>query len=208
MPNMPLRRVMTIARRRDGALVIHNGIALEEASMARIEALGQPTYLVVPNGYHRIDAAAYKLRYPQIRVVCPAGARRKVATVVEVDLDYHAWPDDLDVTLRHAKGVGEAEGVMLVHHGDGASLVVNDLIFNMPHVPGFTGWVLRHVTKSSGGPRVSRVSRWFLVKDRQAFAEDLRALAETPGLRRVIVSHHACIDDAPAGVLRGVAASL
>lgn len=208
LPNMPLRRVMTIARRRDGGLVIHNGIALEDDAMARIERLGEPRLLIVPNGYHRMDAPAYRRRYPGLRVVCPAGARKKVAAVVDVDLDYGAWPADPDVTVRHLAGVREAEGAMIVRHGEGATVVLNDLVFDMPHVPGFTGWVLHHVTHSSGGPRISRIARMLVIRDRAAVAEELRALADTPGLRRVIVSHHRCIVDAPADVLRSLAASL
>jgi hypothetical protein len=206
---MPLRRVMTIARRRDGTLVVHNAIALDDDAMRRIEALGEPAILVVPNGYHRLDAPAFKERYPAVRVVCPAGARERVVAVVAVDATYDDAPADPDVVLRHVEGTRHAEGVMIVRHGDGScSAVLNDLVFNMPHLPGFTGWVFRHVTVSSGGPRVSRVARLFLVADKLAFADDLRVLAALPGLRRVIVSHHEVIDRDPAAVLREVAASV
>ena len=34
--------------------------------------------LVVPGGFHRLDAKIYKARYPQVKVLCPAGARQKV----------------------------------------------------------------------------------------------------------------------------------
>lgn len=208
LPGMPLRRVMTVARRSDGKLVIHNAIALEPAPMAALEATGEPAFLVVPNGYHRLDAPAFRRRYPSIRVVCPAGARKRVEAVVPVDLDYDQYPADPDVTVRHVAGTKDAEGVMIVRHGERSTVVLNDLLFNMPHVPGFTGWVFKHVTQSSGGPRVSRVARWFLVADRQAFADDLRRLADTPGLCRVIVSHHQVITDEPAAVLRRVAATI
>jgi hypothetical protein len=208
LEGMPLRRVMTVARRSDGKLVIHNGIALEDAAMREIEGFGELAYLVVPNGFHRLDAPAFKRRYPGIQVVCPAGARKRVEAVVAVDLTYDAMPTDVDVSIRHAAGTKNAEGVMIVRHGDATSVVLNDLVFNMPHVAGFTGWVFKHITASSGGPKVSRVARWFLVGDHQAFADDLRALADLAGLRRVIVSHHQVIDRDPAGVLRQVADTL
>jgi hypothetical protein len=209
LEGMPLRRVMTIARRSDGKLVLHNGIALEDDAMRRLEALGEPAILIVPNGFHRLDAPAFKQRYPALQVVCPAGARKRVEAVVAVDRTYDDAPADADVAVRHIEGTRRAEGVMIVRHGATASSVVlNDLVFNMPHIPGFIGWVLRHVTASSGGPRVSRIARLFLVADKQAFADDLRTLAALPGLRRVIVSHHEVIDHEPARVLREVAATL
>ena len=208
LPGMPLRRVMTVARRTDGALVIHNGIALDDASMRVIEAAGEPALLVVPNGYHRLDAPAYKKRYPKIQVVCPKAVTKRVADHVPVDHTYDTVPNDPDVTVRHVGGVKDAEGVMIVRHGDASSIVLNDLVFNMPHLPGFTGWVLRWVTGSSGGPKVTRLGRWILVRDKRAFADDLRQLAATPGLRRVIVSHHETIAIDAAATLRTIAASI
>src|SRR5258706_9731519 len=70
-------RVMTIVKLASGGLVIHNGIALEEDAMKEIEAFGTPEVLIVPNGFHRLDAKVYKDRYPKLKVLCPAGATKK-----------------------------------------------------------------------------------------------------------------------------------
>lgn len=210
LPNMPLKRVMTVARRRDGRLVVHNAIALEEPAMREIEAWGTPAFLVVPNGWHRLDAPAFKARYPQITVLCPRGARKKVAEVVAVDGTYDDFPrDDDSVTLEHVPGVRDVEGVMTVRSSDGATtLVFNDLLFNMPHLPGVQGLVLRYVTASSGGPRIARIARIAMVRDKAAVRGALERLADTPGLARVIVSHHETIAADPARALRAVAATL
>ena len=56
-------RVMTIVKLASGGLVIHNAIALEEDQMKEIEAFGDPEILIVPNGFHRLDAKVYKQRY-------------------------------------------------------------------------------------------------------------------------------------------------
>jgi hypothetical protein len=205
LPSMSMRRVMTLVRMRDGRLVIHSAIALEDELMREIEAFGTPTFLVVPSGYHRMDAPAFKARYPDLRVVCPAAAREPVEKAVPVDLTYDGFPEDPDVVLRHVSGVGEREGVMLVRHEGGCTLVFNDLIFNMPHQGGFRGFVYKHLTQSSGGPRISRLARMFIIRDRAALAADLRALSETPDIRRIIVAHHEIIDGDPAAVLRGLA---
>jgi hypothetical protein len=205
LPGMSMRRVMTLARMSDGRLVIHNGVALEDGLMREIEAFGPPSFLVVPSGYHRMDALAFKARYPELAVVCPAGARAPVEKVVPVDLTYDQFPGDAQVGLRHVAGLGDREGVMTVRHGDRATLVFNDLIFNMPHRGGFTGFVLEHLTQSSGGPRISRISRMFIVRDRSALQADLRTLAQTAGLHRIVVAHHEVIDDDPAAVLERLA---
>jgi hypothetical protein len=208
LPNMDLMRVMTLAKRQDGKVVIHNAIALDDDEMKRIEAWGEPAFLVVPNGYHRLDAPAFSKRYPDAKVVCPAGARKKVEEVVKVDLTYEEWPSDDAVQIETLDGTGEQEGVMIIRSEDGATLVFNDAIFNAPHGKGLTGFIFKHVTQSTGGPRVSRVFRWFVMKDRGPFRAHLERLAKTSDLRRIIVSHYRTIDEDAAETLRGVAAAL
>jgi hypothetical protein len=105
-------------------------------------------------------------------------------------------------------GTRQREGVMIVHGSDGTSLVVNDLVFNMPHVAGFTGFILRRVTGSTGGPRIPRLTRMFVIADKAAVRAHLERLAALPGLSRIVVSHHATIDADPAGTLRRIAATL
>ncbi len=208
LPRMEMKRVMTVARRADGKVVIHNAIALAEPEMERIEALGEVAFLVVPNGYHRLDARIFKDRYPAAKVVCPAAAVSRVERVVPVDLTYDDFPEDADVVVRHVDGTRRREGVMIVRHGETATIVFNDLIFNMPHLHGFTGFVLRRLTGSTGGPKVTRIARLFLVDDNPAVAGDLRRLADTPGLSRIIVSHQDVIATDPAGILRRLADGL
>jgi hypothetical protein len=104
--------------------------------------------------------------------------------------------------------MGGKEGLLRLREDEGTTLIFNDAIFNMPHLTGVEGWMLKNVTKSTGGPRLTRVARLFLLSDARAFAEQLTQLAETPQLRRVIVSHHQMITEAPAEALRAVAATV
>jgi hypothetical protein len=208
LPRMALRRVMTLIRTEDGRVIVHNAVCLEEAQMERIERWGCPALLLVPSAHHRTDVAAFKARYPTLSVYCPRGALRKVTEVAAVDGDFDGLPSLERVSASHLDGTADREGVVQVRHDAGVSLVLNDAVFNMPHVAGVVGLLLRHVTGSTGGPRVSRIARWLLVDDRQRFADQLRRLADTPELKRVIVSHHLTIDRDPATVLRQVAESV
>ena len=78
-------RVMTIDKLATGGLVVHNAVALEAEQMAEIDAFGKVEVLLVPNGFHRLDARVFKDRYPDARVLCPGSARKKVAQIVTVD---------------------------------------------------------------------------------------------------------------------------
>lgn len=208
VPGMGLKRVMSIIKRGDGRLVVHNAIALEPAAMAEIDAFGEVGFLIVPNGYHRIDAPRFAQRYPNAKVLCPPGATKSVAKKVRVDGSYESLPSDPNVRYATLAGMGDLEGHVVVKSESGNTVIFNDAVFNMPHRGGFEGMVFKHVTQSTGGPKITRVARFFLLKDGPAFAAELRRLADTPELRRVIVSHHEMITDAPADTLREVAQTL
>jgi hypothetical protein len=203
-----MRRVMSIGKRADGTLVIHNGIALGDAEMAEIDAWGKVGFVLVPNGYHRLDAKVFADRYPDAKVLCPTGARKRVEQVVPVAGTYEDYPADAHVELFTFEGTKAREGGMIVRTERDTSLVLNDAVFNMPHGTGFTGFIFRRVTDSTGGPRVSRVMKWFVVADKPAFRAHLERLAALPDLRRIVVSHHLTIADDPAGTLSRVAAAV
>lgn len=208
VPGTSLRRVMVVAKMSDGGLVVHNAIALTEYLMREIEDWGEVRYIVVPNAYHRLDCTRFKRRYPDAKLVCPKAAVKRVGEMAPVDLTFDQFQSDETVVLRHLDGTKEGEGVMIVKHGDSSSLVFNDLIFNMPHVPGVIGWAMRYVTKSTGGPIISRIARLLVIKDKAAVKRELDDLAAMPGLSRIVVSHHGVIVDEPGAVLKRLAATL
>lgn len=189
LPGMSLKRVMTIVRLRDGRLVIHNAIALEDGAMKEMEAWGTPAFLIVPNGGHRLDAPAFKRRYPALRVFTPSGSRKKVAEVVAVDGTYEDFPQNETVRFETLGGMGEVEGAMIVRSSDGVTVVLNDAVFNMDRKKDPLGFLFTTVLGSAPGPRVSRLAKLVLVKDKNAFRSELERLSATPELTRLIVAH-------------------
>ncbi len=206
VPGIPMKRVMTVARLAGGGLVIHSAIALNETEMAKLDALGPVTFISVPNGYHRLDAAGYAARYPKARVVAPAGSKKRVAEVVAPVGDISELSDP-DVTLTTVAGTRDVEALLVIKSGAKLSLAYTDTVFNMPHRKGLPGFVLKHVTESSGGPKVTRIARYFLIKDKRAFAAQLEELASQAPVR-IIVAHHEMITNDPAATLRKIAASV
>lgn len=188
IPKMALRRVSSFARLGDGGLVLHNAMALDEPSLRRLMAWGTPKILLVPNAFHRLDARIVKDRFPDLRVLCPAAARKKVEEVVAVDGTYEDFPADERVKLHYLDGLAKREGVLEVKSDDGTTLVFNDVVFNQPHMPGIEGLAFR-LMGSSGGPKVTFIARTFLAKDRKALRAHLERLAAIPDLRRIVVMH-------------------
>jgi len=204
IPMMSLKRTMLVVRMSGGQLLIHNGIALGEAQMAEIERFGTPTYLIVPNGGHRLDAPAYKKRYPALRVFAPKGSRERVAQVVAVDGAYEDFPNDDVVRCETLHGVGESEGALIVNSLDGVSVVLNDCMFNMDRKRDPLGFLFTTLLGSAPGPRVSRLAKLAFIKDKPALRADFERYATLPNLTRVIVAHEkvASGPDARAALLQ------
>jgi hypothetical protein len=209
LPRISLKRVMTIARLADGRLVIHNGIALEETAMRDVEGWGTPAFLIVPNAFHRQDAAAFKRRYPSLRVFAPRGSRRKIEPVIAVDGVLEDFPADDTVRFEPLHGVADAEAAMLVRSADGTTLVLTDAMFNMDRKRDVLGFLFTTILGSAPGPRVSRLAKLLLVKDGQALRRDFERYAELPDLQRLIVAHeNVATGDEARAALRTAAAYL
>jgi hypothetical protein len=208
LPGMALRRRMTAVKLADGRVVIHGAACLEEPAMRELEAWGEPGVLIVPNPFHRLDAHAWKARYPGITVLCAKDADAAVRQVVAVDGHFDAFPADPKVSLTPLRGMNRRvpEAVLSAEAGDGrAALVFNDALFNHPHMPGFMGWVVKTLG-STGGPRITSLISLVGVSDRKALAEHYRSLAATPGLAFAVPGHGAVIDGDVKATLTQVAA--
>jgi|LNFM01.1.fsa_nt_gb hypothetical protein len=206
-PQIPLERRMTLIKRDDGRVVVHSAIALDDDSMREIEAWGEPAEIIVPNGWHRLDAHAYSQRYPKARVYCPRVARERVEAQVRV----HGTLDDLrrDETLSviEVEGLSNGEVVFAARDERGCALVFTDLLFNHTHVGGAQGTMMR-LLGSTGGPRVTRVARLAMVSEGYLVAKSLVELANRRGLYAAIPGHGSVIATNAAQTLAVVATKL
>jgi hypothetical protein len=203
MPGGNQRR-MTVARRADGKLVIHNAIALDDAEMKELETLGEPAYLIVPNAFHRMDSVIYKQRYPKLNVLAPANARKKVAQVVEVAGHLDEMPKDDAVEVFHLRGMKQNEGGLRVKSAGGAAVVFNDTVLNMEPTGGLGGFAMG----PTGTLSVPRFMRWVMMKNGAELKEHLNELAGSPGLSHVVPGHGDVISTDASARLQQAAARL
>jgi hypothetical protein len=207
MPVGDFPRRMTVVRLHDCRLVVYSAIALDELEMQALEAFGEPSYLVVPNDIHRMDAKIWKDRYPQLRVVAPAGVKKQVEEIVPVDDTAPSFGDP-QVQFVTVPGTQEREAALLVRTWSGTTLVVNDLIWNLDDRSGFGGWLFHVLGFTGQEPRIPALVELRGVKDKNALRDQLERWARIPGLNRIIVSHGKIVSrDAPA-VLDRLAESL
>jgi hypothetical protein len=207
MPLGNLPRRMTVVRLSDSRLVIWSAIALDANGMATLDAFGRPAFLIVPNDHHRLDAKAWKDRYPQMQVVAPKGSRPKVEKLVPVDT---TAPDfgDPRVQFVPVGGTRDREAALVARTPNGTTLVLNDLVGNIRDASGIGGWLLRLAGFAGEEAQIPRVVKLNLVKDANALSAQLLQWAEMKSLKQILVSHGEPIEANPQQTLRDLAASL
>jgi hypothetical protein len=208
MPLGKFPRRMTAVGLSGGRSAIFSAIALDEPGMREIEKLGAPSFLIVPNGFHRTDAFSWKRRYPDIRVVCPPGARKRVEDAVPVDSTANILADDCSEFVIVA-GTGAAESALMVRRNGAATLVLNDVLANVRHPPGPGAKIMARLFGFGvKRPQVPREVKWLFLDDKRALANQFRGWAAKPNLRRIIVSHGDIIATDPVAILLDAASSL
>jgi hypothetical protein len=207
MPLAEFPRRMTVVRLDDGRLVIFSAIALDEPEMQQLEAYGEPAFLIVPNDLHRIDAKVWKDRYPELIVVAPPGSRDKVSQVVSVDSDSVDFRDP-SVRYLNVLGTEGSEAALIVRRRSGTTLIVNDLIWNLPDQPGLGGWLFHAMGLSGARPIIPFVVKLHSIRDRAAVRHQLQEWSRLNGLHRIIVSHGDIIGSEAPIVLRELANGL
>ena len=206
----PLKRNMTIVRLADGTLLLHSVIAMNDAGMAKLDALGKPSIMIVPHGGHRLDAPFYKARYPEIRVVAPAAVRAKVEEVVKVDATAEEALPPLGVKLHGIAGFKHGELGYEVETAGGKLLIVSDVLANDDNAaPGLGGWLM---AKLGGGIKgrlgVPRMMRIMMLKDKAAARASIDKLSQISDVRTVTVAHGRSLTAACTEALKEAAASV
>lgn len=190
LPGMTLKRTMTVVRLSTGELLLHSVIALSEPTMRELLALGDVAYAVMPNAGHRLDAPAYRARFPRLRFFTPAGGIDDARVAVPDVEPIGAMPPDPAARFETLDGIkNAAEAAMIVRSSDGTTVVLCDTVHHMDPKRDLVGWVMTTMMGSVGPAHVSRAVKHWYVTDAAAFRAHLERLARTPDLVRFIVNH-------------------
>ena len=175
--------------------------------MRELEALGEPSVMVIPHWDHWAHIAAFKKRYPKLDVVCPRASVDRVSKHMKVEYSCEEYFPRHGVTYHQPLGIDPFEGVLEVPVGGKVAVIMNDLITNVPHQAGFYGLLLR-LTGSTGKPRVIYMVKRQLHVQREPLRAYIRSLAERLDIAIVTTSHGECLVTNVAKTLFHVAEDL
>jgi len=200
----PFERKMTVFLLASGEVAVHSAIAMDEAGMAALEAIGRPAWILVPNALHYSDAGWYADRYPSARVLVPAAARVKLFDKIRridgsVDDD---WPE----TFRGELAVVPLDGTrgceVAFVHAPSRTLVLTDAVFNYggDDLP-WPARVFMRFNRAYDRFGPSRIFTSFVLSDRDAFRASIETLLEHE-FDRVIMSHGRVLATGGKGAIR------
>jgi hypothetical protein len=187
----PFERKMTVFLLSSGELALHSAIAMDEAGMAALEAVGRPAWILVPNLHHASEAGWYADRYPSARVLVPAEIRERLFDKVpriDGSLD-DDWPEALRGEVAAIPLRGTRTGEVACVHAPSRTLVLTDACFHYrgDDLPTLARMFMRlNGAYDRFGP--SRIFKSFAVADRDALEASIEELLEHD-FDRVIVSH-------------------
>jgi hypothetical protein len=179
---------MTVIRLRDGGLLLHSPVRLDDDTRHALDALGPVRAIVAPSKVHHLFVGDYRAAYPGAQLHGAPGLAEKRRDLrfdaVLGDEPPEAWRGEVAQHLfRGAPGLNE----VVFLHVPSRTLVLTDLAFNVPadHTAGAR--VFYWLVGAAGRFGPHRFVR-FLMRDRRT----ARASVETIlawDFDRVIVSH-------------------
>ena len=184
----PMSRNMVVARLASGGLFLHSVICLNEEAMKQMENFGKPEIMVVPNPLHRLDAAAYLERYPDLKVICPQSIVDKVQMKVKVSDTVESLAPVAGFMFHRIQGVKSSERAYEFGPEGNRVLVVCDVLMNMPNYSGVMGKIMRWMG-STGFFGMTRIGRWGLLKNREAFVNWLVEMSNREDLKILSMAH-------------------
>jgi len=200
----PFERKMAVFLLATGEVAVHSPIAMDEAGMTALEAIGRPSWILVPNTGHSSDASWYADRYPAARVLVPAAARAKLFEKVrriDGSLD-EDWPESFHGEVAVIPLNGTRIGEVAFVHGPSRTLVLTDAVFHYRDrdLP----WLARTFMRANRGYDrfgPTRIFTSFFIQDREAFHASIDALLEYD-FDRVIMSHGRMLDSGGKDAIR------
>jgi len=133
---------MTLARRQDGALVVHSPAPISDAGRREIEALGRVAVIVAPGNFHHMHVAACQRHFPDAETwICPGVEAKQPTLSYDGLLTRSPTPALADFDLVLVAGRLMSEVAML--HRPSRTLLLVDLIENFSDATAGTNWALK-----------------------------------------------------------------
>ncbi|MCE9577694.1 MAG: DUF4336 domain-containing protein [Deltaproteobacteria bacterium] len=195
-----LRARTSVVRLDDGRLLLHSPAPPSEAWLTQLAALGEVSWLVVPNCFHHLGTPAASAAFPAAKIVAPRSAAAK-NPALRIDVDIHdstfadAVPEFAVIPLEGVPFLDET----LLYHRPTETLFGADMVLRADE---HDHWSWRFAARITGCYQRVRVPPDVKKKvaDRAAASRSLQALQALP-IKRLVICHGSVLEEAPLAQL-------
>ncbi|MEM7599960.1 MAG: hypothetical protein AAF357_00935 [Verrucomicrobiota bacterium] len=183
---MKMGRNVTVFRLSSGKLVIHSTAPFSDTDVTALQSFGEPGWLLEATNFHDTFAHRGAAVFPDLPYFVPEGfspsGRLSTLSLEEAPVE---WEGELEVV--------KIEGMPKINehvffHPSSKTLVVADLIFNIPDSAGsFTLGFLGFISGIKEHPGNSRIFR-MAIADRDAFVKSLQQILALD-FEQIVVGH-------------------
>jgi len=204
---MPLSIRMTVIRQRDGRLILHSPIEIDDALAAEIDALGPVRDLLAPNRLHHTFLLGAERRWPEASLWGAPGLVEKRPDLVFDEVLGDRSPPALAGTLETLLFAGAPLASEVVcFHGRTRTLIVTDLVFNIQHTRSRLSQL--YLRASGAWQRVAQTPLMrMLIRERAAARRSLERMFEWD-FDRLIMAHGEIVETNAKPVLAEALAKL
>ncbi len=195
-----LRTRTSVVRLDDGRLLLHSPAPPSGGWLAQIAALGEVTWLVVPNCFHHLGTPAAAAAFPAAKILAPRSAAAKNPGLrIDVDIRDSTFADAVpEFAVIPLEGVPFLDETLLYHRPT-ETLFGADVVLRADELD---HWSWRFAARITGCYKRVRVPPDVKkqVADKAAAARALHVLQALP-IKRLIVGHGGVIEQAPLAQL-------
>jgi hypothetical protein len=195
-----MRARTSVIRLDDGRLLVHSPAPPSDDLVKQMAALGEVSWLVVPNCFHHLGTPAAAAAFPAAKILGPRSAAARNPEL-RIDADIHG-PQFAEAVPEFA--LFPLEGVpfldeTLLYHRPTETLFGADVVLRADEKD---HWTWRFAARITGCFKRVRVPPDVKnkVADKEAASRSLQALQALP-IKRLIVAHGDVIEEAPLAQL-------
>jgi hypothetical protein len=202
VPKTPMSRRMAIVKLSSGKLLFFHAVPLDEPTLARVRAWGEPAYLLIAHANHGVDADAFQKKLG-VKLFGPKKQQAKLQKKFDLDGTFDELPKDSAYELVPVGGSKTGEPALIVHSQAGATAVFSDAYMNLHD----GAWLLK-LAGFVGPDKCPPVFRLLFIDDKAALRAFFERLAAVPRLQHLVPCHGEVRSEAAGETLSRIATSL
>jgi Domain of unknown function (DUF4336) len=195
-----LRARTSVIRLGDGRLLVHSPTPPSDGWVKQIAALGEVSWLVVPNCFHHLGTPAAAAAFPDAKILAPtSAAARNPGLRIDVEIHEPTFTEAVpECALIPLEGIPFLDETLLYHRPT-ETLFGADVVLQADENDHWTWRVAARVMGCFKRLRVPPDVKKKVV-DKEAAARSLRTLQALP-IKRLVVAHSRVIDESPLAQL-------